>query len=113
MKIGLTLLADYWNRMGEYGSPKLKNIFKMSVILLSHGTILTIIHNHLEKKKVSMGWVWKILTDDHKMNHIAATAQFLTLYNGEGKNLFNRTVTSDEKWVHHLPKFSKIFSPCF
>ncbi len=33
--------------------------------LLSHRTILTIIHNPLEKKKVSVRLVIKIMTDDH------------------------------------------------
>ncbi len=52
--------------------------------LLSHGTIFAIIHNCLEKKKVSMRWIPKILTDDLKMNRLAAVAQFVTQYNAEG-----------------------------
>ncbi len=59
--------AGFWNWMCGYWSPKLKSIFKMwSVILLSHGTILTSIQNRLKKKKVSTRCVPKILKDVHK-----------------------------------------------
>ncbi len=59
---------------------------------LSHRTILTIIHNHFEKK-----WALKIMTDNRKVNHLDTTAQCLTLHNAEGKGQFDRIVTSDEK----------------
>ncbi len=42
------------------------------------------------------------MTDDHKVNHLATAAPFLTLYNAESKDLFDRIVTGDEKWVHHF-----------
>ncbi len=70
--------------------------------LLSHGTILTIIHDHLEKKKVSSRWVLKILIDNHIVNHLAAMAQFLILNNAEHEDLFDRIVTGDEKCVYHF-----------
>ncbi len=69
---------------------------------LPHGTILTIIHNDLEKNKVNMRWVPKILTDNYEVNRLSATAQFLALHNAEGEDLFDRVVTGDEKWVHHF-----------
>ncbi len=102
MKLQLRLFTGYWNWMCRYGSPKLKNIFEMVCNFLSHWTILTIIHDHLEKKKVSVKWVPKILIDNHKMNHIVATAWFLILYNAEGGNLFDELVTGDKKWGHHF-----------
>ncbi len=79
-KMWLTLFAGYWNRMCWYWPRKLKNIFKIWSAILCRRTISAIIPDHLEKKKVSFRWVQKILTDDHKMNRLAATAQFLTLY---------------------------------
>ncbi len=61
---------------------------------LSHGTILTINHDHLEKKKVSTRWFSNFLIDDHKVSQLAVMAQFLTLYNTEGEDVFDKIVTS-------------------
>ncbi len=49
-------------------------------------------------------WAWEGLKhlDNHKLNHLTATAQFLVLYIATGEDLFDRIVTGDEKWVHHF-----------
>ncbi len=111
MKIQLTLFAGYWNRMRKYRYSKLKNIFNMWYDLLPHETISTTIHEHLEKKKVSARWIPKILTEDRKVNRLAATDQFRTLYDANGEDLFDRIVINDEKWVHQfVPKWKWIRS---
>ncbi len=48
--------------------------------LLSHGTIMKIIHEEMEMKKVCARRILKLLTDVHKANRIAAEIKFLTLY---------------------------------
>ncbi len=53
------------------------------------GTILSIIYDHLQNKKVCKRWVIKISTDNHKVNRLAAVAQFFTLYNTKAEDLFN------------------------
>ncbi len=64
---------------------------------VSHETILTIIRDHLERKKKSARWIPKILTNNHKVNCLVAVAQFLTPYNDESEDLFDRIVTGDNK----------------
>lgn len=63
--------------------------------------IITILHDHLNTRKLTARWVPQILTDEHKLNRLAAAAQFKALYHQEGEDLFDRIETGDEKWVHH------------
>ncbi len=69
---------------------------------ISHPTICKILHDELGLLKVCARWVPKLLTDEHKQNHMAAAIKFLSMYHAKGESLFDRIVTGDEKWVHHF-----------
>lgn len=58
---------------------------------ISHGSVCTIIHEHVGKSKVSARWVPRNLTPK-----VVVQPELLEIYN---ENL--RLVTGDETWIHH------------
>ena len=49
----------------------------------------------------------KMLTDDHKMQHLMASRASLRRYRKEGDAFLSRIVTTDETWVFHYEPESK------
>ena len=59
----------------------------VEAIGISHGSVVSILKDHLGMKKLSTRWVPRMLTIDHKQNR--------------GKDEFlRRFVTVDETWIH-------------
>ena len=68
---------------------------------ISHGTVYAIVREKLHFSKVSCRWVPKMLTNDHKMQHLMASRASLRKYRKEGDAFLSRIVTTDETWVFH------------
>lgn len=66
---------------------------------LSHRTIHTILHKDLGLSKLSARWVPRLLTDDHKRQHLEMATHFKKEYLAKGKAFLESLVTMDESWV--------------
>jgi histone-lysine N-methyltransferase SETMAR len=66
---------------------------------LSVGTIHTIIHKDLGLSKVSARWVPRLLSDNHKQQHLEMARNFNKSYFNQGKAFLESIITMDESWV--------------
>ncbi len=69
---------------------------------ISHRTVVEIIRNRLDYRKICARWLPKLLTEEHTANRMAAGLDFLFHYHETSEDFLNRIVTGDEKWVHHF-----------
>lgn len=56
----------------------------------------------LRYHKLSACWVPKLLIDDHKTKRLSSSLNFLSKYDFEGEEFFNRNFTVDETWVAYV-----------
>jgi hypothetical protein len=73
----------------------------------SHGLAYSIMHDHLEFRKLWARWVPRELKHREKMNQMGLSLQHLLWYADEGEDMLNRTFTGDESWVHQWQPKSK------
>ena len=66
-----------------------------------------IVSSHLGYQKVCARWVSKMLTEEHKKQHVACALKFLMRYHKEGDGMLSHIVTGDETWVSHITPESK------
>uniref|UniRef100_A0A8D8R8P0 Histone-lysine N-methyltransferase SETMAR n=1 Tax=Cacopsylla melanoneura TaxID=428564 RepID=A0A8D8R8P0_9HEMI len=95
---------------------------ELSVIFpqISRTLLHEIITETLGYRKLSARWVPKQLTEQHKLNRVQTSKEFLERYELEGDNFLNSIVTGDETWVaHYTPETKRqsqqwrhTFSPC-
>lgn len=52
-------------------------------------------------RKLSARWIPKQLTEQHKLNRVATSKEFLERYKLEGEAFLHSIVTGDETWVAH------------
>ncbi len=69
-------------------------------IEISRGSLHNTMKDVLDLSKLSMCWVSKNLSEDHRKARMGAALHFLTLYNEEGEALYDRIVTGDECWIY-------------
>lgn len=74
---------------------------------LSHGSIVNIIHDHLNMNKISARWVPKFLTLDLKQKRVDISQENLELMRNDFDKFKNRIVTGDETWIYHYDPESK------
>jgi len=65
----------------------------------SVGTIHTILHDNLDLSKVSAHWVPRLLSDDHKRQHLEMARNFKKLHFQQGETFLKSIVTMDESWI--------------
>ncbi len=63
---------------------------------ISHNKFHHIIRDELAMQKVCARWVPHLLSDEHMHQWIAATIEFLTLYDREVEAFIQRIITADE-----------------
>ena len=68
---------------------------------LSVGTIFLIIHDDLGLSKLTARWVPRLLSDEHKKNHLRFARNFKSQYFKGGKAFLESVVTMDETWVSY------------
>lgn len=74
---------------------------------ISHGSVHTIISEHLKFRKVCARWVPRLLTAQHKEKRFQSALQFLFRYENEGNDFLDKIVTGDESWVHYFTPETK------
>ena len=74
---------------------------------LSHGSIQSIIHDHLGMNKVSSRWVPKFLNSDLKQKRIEISKENLELMEHDFEKFKDRLVAGDETWIYHYDPESK------
>ena len=53
----------------------------VEAIGISHGSVVSILKDHLGMKKLSARWVSRLLTIDHKRNRVTTSIECLALFN--------------------------------
>jgi histone-lysine N-methyltransferase SETMAR len=74
---------------------------------ISHGSVVSILHDQLCMRKLSARWVPRLLTVDHKRNRVTDSKACLAMLNKDKKDFFRRLVTVDETWIHHYTPETK------
>ncbi|XP_064462531.1 histone-lysine N-methyltransferase SETMAR-like [Ornithodoros turicata] len=74
---------------------------------LSVGTLNTIIHEHLQFRKLSARWDPRPLSVFDRQRRLEISQELRYRFDTEGKPFFNRIITCDETWVHHFTPESK------
>jgi len=74
---------------------------------ISRTLLCETVSSHLGYRKVCARWVPKILTEEHKKQHVACALTFLMRYHKDGDGMLSHIVTGDETWVSHITPESK------
>jgi histone-lysine N-methyltransferase SETMAR len=65
------------------------------------------LHNELKVSRVSVRWVPRLLSSEHRERRLVAVTQLLQRYEREGAEFLDSIVTCDETWVHYFTAESK------
>ena len=68
---------------------------------ISHGSVSTIIHEHLGMSKVSARWVPRNLNVQDRFQRLQSSRELLGVNEENQENFHARLVTGDETWIHH------------
>ena len=63
---------------------------------ISHGTVISILHEQLSMKKLSARWVLCLLTVDHKRDRVTISKQCLKMFQRNPDEFLRRFITVDE-----------------
>ena len=72
----------------------------VETIGISHGTVITILHEKLSMKKLSATWVPRLLTVENKRNRVTDSMTGLALFRRNPSEFLRRYITVDETWIH-------------
>ena len=76
---------------------------------ISHGSVSTILHDHLGMRKLTARWVPKALCDEQMATRTSVCSALLKRFRSND-DLFLRLVTVDETWVHYNEPENKVQS---
>ncbi|XP_011251320.1 histone-lysine N-methyltransferase SETMAR-like [Camponotus floridanus] len=68
---------------------------------ISHGSVVSILSDHLGMRKLSARWMPRLLTIDNKRNRVTISKECLALFNRNSNEFLRRFITVDETWIHH------------
>ncbi|XP_018401684.1 PREDICTED: putative uncharacterized protein FLJ37770 [Cyphomyrmex costatus] len=68
----------------------------VEAIGISHGTVISILHEQLNMKKLSVKWVSRLLTVDHKCDRVTILKQCLKMFQHYSDEFLLRLITVDE-----------------
>lgn len=74
---------------------------------LSHGSVLSILHDHLAMSKVCARWVPRNLGTQERNQRVESSRELLDIYNADAEDFRARLVTGDETWLHYWDPESK------
>lgn len=74
---------------------------------ISHGSVVTILHEHLHMKKLAARWVPRSLTNDQKRNRVTISTESLDMFTRNSAEFLRRFITMDETWIHYYTPESK------
>ena len=73
---------------------------------ISHGSVSTILHDHLGMRKLTARWVPKSLSNEQMATRASVCSALLKLFRSKGDFLLH-LVTVDETWVHYYEPENK------
>ena len=68
---------------------------------------LEVMVSMLEYRKICARWVPRMVTQEHKEQHMQVCQGLLNQYETEGDSFLDRIITGDETWCHHYEPESK------
>jgi histone-lysine N-methyltransferase SETMAR len=71
-----------------------------TVLSISVGSAHTILHDHLNLKKVCARWIPHLLSDEQKRHRVASAQEMLDIFEGADRGRLTDIVTGDEKWFN-------------
>lgn len=74
---------------------------------ISTGSVISILHEKLDMRKLTARWVPRLLTIDQKRERVRTSQQCLDMFNHNPKDFLHRIITIDETWIHHYTPESK------
>ncbi|KAG5329647.1 SETMR methyltransferase, partial [Acromyrmex charruanus] len=74
---------------------------------ISHGTVISILHEQLDMKKLSARWVPRLLTVNHKRDCVTISKQCLEMFQRNPDEFLHRFVTVNETWIHYFTPETK------
>jgi len=83
------------------GDRRLKVLEIATEVVISYGSVLNILHEHLGLSKVCAKWVTRLLTPILKSFRVETCSELLAIYSATPDNVLSRIITGDEKWIHH------------
>ena len=77
---------------------KLREIFE--AIGISHGTVITVLHEKLSMKKLSAKWVLRLLTVENERKRVTDLMTGLPLFRANLSEFLCWYITVDDTWIH-------------
>ena len=74
---------------------------------ISHGSVSTILHDHLGICKLTARWVPKSLSDEQMATRTSVCSALLKRFRSKEDDFLSRLVTVDETWVHYYEPENK------
>ena len=65
----------------------------------SVGTVHTIIHENLNRRRLCARWIPKMLSECQKAQRVESCQRFVQRFKREGEDFLSRIVTADETWI--------------
>ena len=81
----------------------------VQALVISHGSVSTILHDHLGMRKPTACWVPKSLSDEQMATRASVCSTLLKRFRSKDDFLL-RLVTVDETWVHYYEPENKAWS---
>ena len=74
---------------------------------ISHGSVSTILHDRLGKRKLTTHWVPKFLSEEQMATRASVCSALLKRFRSKEDDFLSRLVTVDETWVHYYEAENK------
>ena len=78
-----------------------------SALNISTYSVETIVHEHLQYRKICARWVPRSLTEEHKRNRLDISNELVQRYDEQGQAFLHCIVTGDETWLHQFEPETK------
>lgn len=69
---------------------------------ISVGSVSTILHEHLQLRKICARWVPHMLSQEQKQERVRCSREFLEQFAGQSNRRLSDIVTGDEKWFYYF-----------
>ena len=77
------------------------------ICICMQGTLFAISHEKLGVRKISAGWVLRLLSEENKRNRVVDSKAILALFRHNPDEFLRRYITLYETWIHHYTPGTK------
>lgn len=84
---------------------KLREIVEVTGV--SKGTVISILHEKLDMRKISARWVPRLLSAENKRSRVVAAKALLARIHRNPDDFLRRFITVDETWIHYYTPETK------